>query len=67
MDDGTFRALAYKDVGSGESGLLTAVNKGAGVKTLGSDEYFLAQCVAVRVTEDDMYERCSANQSWYAW
>ena len=67
-DDGTFGALAYgKDVANAEGGLLAAVNEGAGVKTFGSDECFLAKFVAIRVTEDDACERCPANQAWYEW
>lgn len=52
-DDGTFGALGDReDVADGESGFLTAVNEGTGVETLGSDEGFLAELVAVGVTED---------------
>jgi len=58
-DDGTFRTLAYgKDIADGERGLLAAVNEGSGVKTLGSDESFLAKSVTIWVAEDDTGKRC---------
>ena len=61
-NNGTFGALAYrKDVANRESGLFAAVNKGASVKTFGSDKRFLAKLVAVRVAEDDTGKRCPAD------
>ena len=67
-DDGTFGALAYReDVANGESGLLAAVNKGAGMKTLGSDKRFLAKFVAIRVAEDDTCQWCTADQNRHEW
>ena len=61
-DDGTFGTLAYrKNIANGESGLLAAVNEGTGMKTLSSDEGFLAKLVAIRVTEDDTCKWCPAN------
>lgn len=62
-DDGTFGALAdRKDISNGESGLLAAVNEGAGVETLSSDESFLAKFVTIRVTEDNTCKWCPADQ-----
>mmetsp|Transcript_25117 Transcript_25117/g.24868 ORF Transcript_25117/g.24868 Transcript_25117/m.24868 type:complete len:216 (+) Transcript_25117:256-903(+) len=53
-DDGTLgEGVHGEDVADGEGGLLAAVDKLAGVETLGGDEGLLPQLVAVAVVEDD--------------
>jgi hypothetical protein len=57
-DDGTFGALGDReDITNAEGGLFATVDKGAGVETLGSDESFFAEFVAVGITENDSGER----------
>lgn len=57
-DDGTFGALGdWEDITDAEGGLFATVDKGAGVETLGSDESFFAEFVAVGITENDSGER----------
>ena len=59
-DDGTLGALAdWEDVADGEGCLFAAVDEGAGVHALGSDESLLAELEAVGVTEDDAGEGCT--------
>ena len=57
-DNRTLRALGDgENIADGELGLLTAVDEGTSVETLGRDEGLLAELVAVGVTEDNAGER----------
>ena len=57
-DNRTLRALGDgENVADGELGLLTAVDEGTSVETLGSNEGLLAELVAVGVPEDDTGKR----------
>ena len=57
-DDSTFWKLVDgKDIADCESSFLAAVDKSAGMHSLGSNEGLLTKLVPVRVTENDACER----------
>merc|ERR1711939_1219820 len=62
-DDRTLRHLREReDVADDERGLLAAEDERAGGHALGRDKRLGALLVAVRVTEDDLCERCAASR-----
>ena len=62
-DNGTLRALANgEDVANSELSLLASVDEGTSVETLGGNECFLAELVAVGVTENNTGERSTTEQ-----
>jgi len=63
-NDRSFGELAHgEDVSNAEGSLLAAVDEGTCVKTLGGDEGFFAELVAVRIAEDDTGKRSTAKGS----
>jgi hypothetical protein len=60
-DNGTFRTCRDgEDIANGELSLLPRIDKGACVKALCSDEGFLPELVAVRITKDNTSEGSTA-------
>lgn len=63
-DDGTFGQLGNRDnVANSELSLLSTVNEGTSVKTLGRNESLLAELVAVGVPEDNTGKGGSTTRS----
>lgn len=63
-DDSTLRALGNrKNIANGKSSLLATVDEGTSMETLGSDESFLAEFVAVRITENDASKGCTTDNN----